>query len=410
MLLCENGKTNEYVAVYITTPYGVTNHLHIPAYRPALTPAAKDQIKQAVDDVIKGYKLPPHEVTMSAADDKNKVLNLIATCLDDSCTDFKFKVDHGAGINVQYTYKTEPRLTGQHVTFYAVPFFNDRFFGQPVSVAEFNPIQPTEAFSATGDRGAEESLMDEIGGSQGISSKDFANGAVQLKLVYYMEVNGGLKERLLDEIDVTATLQHKKAPEPTPPAPNPSAGAPAAAPASDQKKDATPSTAQPGLPLPPPAAKPTDNQGARSCPCGLNGSDSSIRLASDNEPLGPRQIPARFAALDNATSLPLKDTIEDAAVLPDGASQRLSDIEAKLEQIAQKQTELRTALANGGGVANLPPGVGMSAGQSVVNVHINQAPNSSVRLCDEKKWPRMHELCVRARECWHNVRDEFPGG
>ncbi|WDQ16453.1 hypothetical protein [Rhodopirellula sp. P2] len=28
--LCENGETNTYVSVYIATPYGVTNHLHVP--------------------------------------------------------------------------------------------------------------------------------------------------------------------------------------------------------------------------------------------------------------------------------------------------------------------------------------------------------------------------------------------
>jgi hypothetical protein len=132
-------------------------------------------------------------------------------------------------------------------------------------------------------------------------------------------------------------------------------------------------------------------------------------LASNNEPLEQQRIPARFAAVETP-SLPLKDTIEDAAVLPDGASHRLSDIEAKLNQIAQQQSQLRTVLANGGTVANLPSGIGMSAGQSVVNVNVTQAPNPSVRWCDEKKWPRMHELCVQARECWHNVRDELPGG
>ena len=56
VVLCENGKSNEYVALYVATPYGVTNHLHIPVYRGPLTPAAKDQIKQAVDDVIKGVQ------------------------------------------------------------------------------------------------------------------------------------------------------------------------------------------------------------------------------------------------------------------------------------------------------------------------------------------------------------------
>jgi len=31
--LCENGCVNEYVAVYVATPYGVTNHLHVPVHR-----------------------------------------------------------------------------------------------------------------------------------------------------------------------------------------------------------------------------------------------------------------------------------------------------------------------------------------------------------------------------------------
>ena len=36
--LCENGKTNEYVSVYVATPYGVTNHLHVPVRSPRKKP------------------------------------------------------------------------------------------------------------------------------------------------------------------------------------------------------------------------------------------------------------------------------------------------------------------------------------------------------------------------------------
>lgn len=33
--LCENGRTDKYVAVYVATPYGVTNHLHVPVHSPS---------------------------------------------------------------------------------------------------------------------------------------------------------------------------------------------------------------------------------------------------------------------------------------------------------------------------------------------------------------------------------------
>ncbi|MEM8667981.1 MAG: hypothetical protein AAGG48_10720 [Planctomycetota bacterium] len=35
--LCENGTVNEYVSIYVATPYGVTNHLHVPVIKPADT-------------------------------------------------------------------------------------------------------------------------------------------------------------------------------------------------------------------------------------------------------------------------------------------------------------------------------------------------------------------------------------
>ncbi len=154
------------------------------------------------------------------------------------------------------------------------------------------------------------------------------------------------------------------------------------------------------------SANPIADPGTKNCPCGLNDNCSPVRLASDEEPVEPQQIPARFAQLQKFETLPLKDTLEDSAVIPDKASQRLSEIEAKLQEIADQQTAIRTALASG--VVGQPGAGSAMAGQSVVNVNVDQV-RQVPRLCDETKWPIMHRMFVQACECWRNVRDELPG-
>ncbi|TWT87714.1 hypothetical protein Mal64_32570 [Pseudobythopirellula maris] len=86
--LCENGKTSEYVAVYAATPYGVTNHLHVPVHGRKLDAPTKTLIAETIERTVKSelgkLKLAPVEVyTGPVVGAPTKIL-IEANCLDDT--------------------------------------------------------------------------------------------------------------------------------------------------------------------------------------------------------------------------------------------------------------------------------------------------------------------------------------
>jgi hypothetical protein len=380
--LCENGQSNEYVAVYAATPYGVTNHLHVPIHKRKLSPEEEALVKKVVADEIKALKLPPRDVTVSAADSKVQKLQVTATCADDECSTLSFIVTPTPGMSVRYQYNSDPRLLKKSVRFYAVPTLDGKFLGDIVPVASFPEIQSIADFSAIGGLNSERELMRRLG--RHVGSQHFKDGPPKLKIVYYMQVDGqAVSERLADEIEIVATLLKSEDAESkasVPPPQNPAGG-------SAQIND------------------------ANDCGCGGEDSTAQAERVPQARPAEQIRIPARLAQFPISEPTPVLeapviDSLEDVSVLSDAISQRFGEIEAQLVQVAEGQAALQTAIAQAGALR--PELATAQAGQSAVNVHINQAGLGAEECCDESNFPMLHRAKVETRECWRNVRDQIP--
>ncbi|HEX4415064.1 MAG TPA: hypothetical protein VH107_15615, partial [Lacipirellulaceae bacterium] len=82
-------------------------------------------------------------------------------------------------------------------------------------------------------------------------------------------------------------------------------------------------------------------------------------------------------------------------------------IESRLDAIAKKQAEMQSQLQ---GLAAASPSRTAVAGQSVINVNIQQPKGICATLFDSLETPILHRTFVKTRECWRNVRDQLPCG
>ena len=92
----EGGRENEYVSVYAATPYGVTNHLHIPVQKRAVSDTTKTAIAAAVGSAVKSQiaalRLAPRDVGVKPVDDSQEKVEVEAFCVKENPADLKLHV------------------------------------------------------------------------------------------------------------------------------------------------------------------------------------------------------------------------------------------------------------------------------------------------------------------------------
>lgn len=444
--LCENGKQNEYVAVYVATPYGVTNHLHVPTNRP--TPASvKDQVAKEVTSQLAALGLETPSMIISPSDPDNKTVKINATCSNPECTDpLHFEYADGQRIGAEnrvkahFTVKDEPRLAGQTAVFAVIPSRKDHFIGDLINITSNIAVDKDGDFFATGDAGVENLVRDAI--AKGLTYADFADGPVSMQLNYYAYIGGSkVAVPLTKSIDVTVTLQLPKsgankttespgaAPTPTPVQPKPENTAPIP-PQEEDPSHVLPAPSQgsqapAGVLLPiqmQPLLKPANAAATGGCRCGQADRANNVITVSAEESVEPLKL-AQASVMPNSsnsaaptvsTTAPTQSptalvSVGGGTAVPDAGSRvgdpsavRLAEIDARLKRLSKEQGMIAAALQS----RTAPPTA--TSDQCVVNVNIQQPKGVCARLFDSIETPILHRAFVRTRECWRNVRDELP--
>ncbi len=175
--LCENDQENEYVAVYVATPYGVTNHLHVPTNR-TRPPGLEDQIELTAKE--------PLTITVTKAD-----------------KDLKY--EYASIPEVHLRVKDWTGLGGKTATLKAVPYLNGHYTSLPTDATGEIPIDRDRDFPAAGaDADQQKAVLGLI--------KDAVKDATSpnpftLRLYYEAFVNGSdIPVRLQAPVNVIVTL------------------------------------------------------------------------------------------------------------------------------------------------------------------------------------------------------------
>ena len=388
--LCENDRNNQYVAVYVATPYGVTNHLHVPVIPQEVAQETKDQVKvevkTQVESELKKYRLPDRAISVALADGDRKMLTLDA---DDPCDSSKqtlYTLKEANRIQVKYRRDDDPRFAGKKVTFSAV-FKFEGFLGPLVEVARFDPLISEQNFFATGPRegdaldastidfiGAEVSLLQQLIklDCKQLQSKD---NKIQLQLQFYAAIEGqAIAIPLFEPLDVMVDF-------PKPKQVATGAGAEAAptpmmVPQQGDSNDGS-GTREPA------------NQSTEELPplkiqsdCNCGGNDPvALRVIpiTNFTATRNRRVPARFAM--QVTSVPAEELTPDLTELTE-LKNRLNEFESTLMQTAQNQVELQSTLTTQAQVLQAKNSE-ITPSQSIVNVRVTSHP---VPANSDKKW------------------------
>jgi hypothetical protein len=180
-----------YVSVYAATPYGVTNHLHVPVHTRKLTSETKDLVKKEVEDQIKAANVTPaidHALTLVNASDKTLLVDANCENTTDPGT-LTYKIRPGS-TTPELKYKlNHPPSVGQVAVISAVFQHKDKYLGTPIKLVDFEIKPNGNEFLATGDT-AEIQLMAQLRDTPGLPYQDLADGKEELKLVYFVQIGG----------------------------------------------------------------------------------------------------------------------------------------------------------------------------------------------------------------------------
>jgi hypothetical protein len=210
--LCEGSdKPREYVAIYVATPYGVTNHMHVPVV------GALDSttVQAEVEKTIKAMNIAPRTAAITAANKDNKVVKVTAVTLitpgQDPKVRLQLRENANSGDQVQYQAANDPSLWGKKVNISASVMFNGKFITplESIGTATFSEHLSFPALGANGGRGASTPLLRAL--EKRLQLGDFPADRLkplQLKIVYYASAGDqGLPQRLIEEVDLEIGLQ-----------------------------------------------------------------------------------------------------------------------------------------------------------------------------------------------------------
>ncbi|QEG43839.1 hypothetical protein [Roseimaritima ulvae] len=358
--LCENGTPRPYVAVYVATPYGVTNHLHVPVHNPVtaaavaeeakLKAAVQAEVKKQVDDL----NLPSAVSTVSAKDG-DKIVATATKSLEGGLTTFTLRRDIATeGRYATFESPYDPRFQGAkvNVKVSASVMANGHFLLPLQPVAAFE-AEPGKTFEALGDAINPANYVGEHLLLQTLASKlpslTFpADGKpLELKIVYYASFDHQeVPIRLKKEIDLEIKL--------------------------------------------------VDN-----CGCG-NRQTSHNELSASLVDVHER-FPVRYAQLEQLGPELLDAPAGELDVL--GLEQRFSRLEAKLDATLQLVAGRPSVLPAAAPVAesNVPSQITVNV--AMPELAIERAHKRRHQIDD---YPMLNRMKVGLGEHWRNVRDTLP--
>ncbi|MEO0529511.1 MAG: hypothetical protein AAF266_02925, partial [Planctomycetota bacterium] len=404
--LCENGKKNKYVAVYVSTPYGVTNHLHVPVYPTAPAPDEPAdiaaQVKAAVDERMASLNLPPREISVEPVGPTTKlVVNATSSAEKPDVIQLRTHSGDVPSISTSLADARDPRLAGKMVRFHGVVLGEDGFKGELIPLTDFIPVTTAAAttFPALGtpSKWVEDgktvttwlgwpALCAQIAPLATLDKLEKGNGSVTCKVVYYAEIQGSSTPlRLLKELDVEVKLRK------------------ASTVASTTLRMVVPAERSAHT-LPAPAEpKPRED-----CGCEASHSDWSAFETTALSGVRRQRVAARFASVAASVDEPAAagETLSLAGLSEDLVA-KIDALQASLDAGQQRQelVEQRLADLDAAGSGN-----GSLRNPMVINVGVD-SPDVTVNTQERRRshdHPLIGQLKNRSMECWRNLRDTIP--
>lgn len=388
--LCEHKATKPYVSVYLSTPYGVTNHLHVPVHGAGMTPAEEADIKsvaqKTAQEAVLAMRLLPPALTVAAAKADQKVVKVAAVPNPGDPSGIICTVNRAEGIEVMYRAAQDPALTGRPVQFFAVVANDDEFLGSELTpIKDFPALAEDATFPALGEGAASElPLLTQIMSKVSLQELQQANGKLKLKLVYFASVSAQAPPlRLLDEIELEVQLA-----EP------PDAK-------SLEARPLVPAIEAPANPVEPeelPSIEPTSQS---NCDCGMGSLTPRVMPTQFSGPIPPME-PLRVSdsELVGATVGEAKPSAMEVL----GQQGRLVVGGPPIESIEAASAVIAPL------TGSAPPAVNDAvAAATVVNVNVQAAPPAKA-----KSWWQSHEhplagqVKTKLGESWRNLRDQLP--
>lgn len=143
--LVENGRKRDYVAIYAATPYGVTNHLHIPVQPNAMGETIAAAIQTSVADTVnaslRNLRLAPCDLTITPLDADNGKVIVEAHCVANNTSELNLNVL--AAPSLMYTVQNLDLRNGD-IELWAAVKRGDTFV-TPLQKFDDAPISPAGA-------------------------------------------------------------------------------------------------------------------------------------------------------------------------------------------------------------------------------------------------------------------------
>lgn len=404
--LCENGKKNEYVAVYVATPYGVTNHLHVPVAPVEASQATKDAVKEEVASALEAMNIAPRPASVVAGDKNNKTVKVSATAFvrssedDQVTTRLLLEENAGSGDQIKYEAANDPSFWGRNVSICASVVLKDKFI-IPLQGIGMYPFNEDLKFPALGDAvdGQQTHLLAALEDKLAIG--DFPTDhtkPLELKIVYYASIDPqSLPTRMVEEIDMEITLTSIEGGEVSATRALERIEMPVPAEATETGEgDSVPPS---GPTLPSPQAN-----------CGCDGVRASYWKPISATSATGRRVKAHFA--QNTTVVPQE--VAGVVLESQRFSERLDRIEASLTAVndrlrATMPTEAAERLPM---LIQQQPNAVTGSTQITIRV-IDPAARSEGgdkrRLgLEVEDYPLLNQMKIGACEQWRNLRDTLP--
>ncbi|TWT95850.1 hypothetical protein Pla108_29270 [Botrimarina colliarenosi] len=374
--LCENGKSNEYVSVYIATPYGVTNHLHVPVTGQSLTrdtqtaiaEAVKDAVTEEVSKQVRQFKAQPIDVAVDFAPASPKKLEMEAKCDGAGVMSLTATVTPSLNFFVQ-----NPTLQGKATV--EAAFYDGKIQPQKFAVGAL-AIRAGDNIKLLDDKtlqAAVQSATDSL--RQTIEGTLLDKKKHSLKLgIYFQSDAKCCAPYQVFEVDVEVTLKGGCGPR------SPASGAGAAPDAAD------------------------DAPGAQTdCGCGPRLADWSPWKVSQAS-AGSEGSVFRLAQFDSQSAFD-DNVLADINTGLQETSRRLAALESAITA-GQPTAPASADATNDGGFA-APPVAPTQVNVSVAPPSVTVVPEA--RHKHRGDHPLLQQMKTRTGECWRNLRDQLPG-
>jgi len=201
----------DYIAVYAATPYGVTNHLHLPVVGMDLSKEVKDQLTKTVEAEVKkqvgALKLAPRDISIAPFNPKKNKIALLATCNDKDPKDISVAL-RGADPIPAVNYKVEnPSLIGQSASFFVSVRAGDVFQGSLIPIVDVHQLAEEGTIRSDWIREAMPAILAQV--AKGLSVDKLLDGKETLQLVFFVNINcmncNTASTRLMDEVEIEIT-------------------------------------------------------------------------------------------------------------------------------------------------------------------------------------------------------------